>query len=736
MITPECQNKDFATLSALVPLRKQRMRVAGLLGAFFLWLPMLAGAEPPPPAAVKPVTAVPQKQAEKPTPKPAKKTTVQATQDPAPPVRSLPKHYQKSPALPALTDAAKTKARRAFQAAQEGAWSLARDLARDSGDPMVMKTIRWANLARPATNAPFTEIAAFVHENPDWPQQDDLKRNAEGALPTDFTDRGVLDWFESSPPLTFDGTRRYAQVLIRQGQTDKARAEIRRRWIEGPVPTTEQGDFLNDYRQYLSGADHRERLDRLIWDEHYDPARAMLRLVDADTRAVAEARLALAERTPGVDGALKRVPAALNNDPGLLFERIRWRRRNGNDLEAAQLLANVPPKDSREDAWWNERQTLARRMLDAGNVKLAYKLVSAHGHQAGLPYANAEWFSGWLALRYLNDPTTALHRFKNMMKKVETPISLSRAAYWAGRAALAAGQKDEAASLFKKAAGYDSTFYGFLAAGRVAEKPSLVLHNDARNNQQDHSGDQIIGTALYQAASRLVEIGGPALYYANYFMIRLRNDAPGGRAFEAIGRLALKSGQPGEAVKIGKAALNDNFMLPEIAYPVRSPLPSAPEPALIHAIIRQESLFIPTARSPVGALGLMQLMPDTARAMAKNEGLRHSTEMLTRQPDYNVRLGSAYLQSLVRRYDGAYILAIAAYNAGPSRVNNWIEAFGDPRQNNIDPIDWIERIPFTETRNYVHRVLENVQIYRARLQGGKANITIDQDLRRGRTTKS
>jgi len=685
-------------------------------------------AEQPAPPIKKPAIAAPAKS-------PEKSTTTTAVKETAKTARALPKNYQKSSPLPALNDDAKTKARRAFQAAKEGAWTLARELAKDSGDPMVMKTIAWANMARPATNAPFTAIAAFIRDNPDWPQQDDLQRNAEGAIPADLTDRGIIDWFQQFPPLTFDGTRRYAQALIQQGQEDKAKAEIRRRWIEGPVPTNEQQAFLKDYKKYLTQADHRERLDRLIWGEHYDAARLMLRLVDADHAALAEARMALAEKSPGVDSALKRVPATLANNPGLTFERVRWRRRNDQEQEAAQLLATVSGRDSRQDEWWNERQVLARKMLSDGNIKLAYKLVSNHGHQSGQNFASAEWLSGWLALRYLNDPTTALSRFKNMMKSVSTPISQSRAAYWAGRAAQTAGQKEESIRNFQKAAQFDSSFYGQLAITKLSEKAFLTLHNDGRK-PDDNSGEQIIGTALYQAANRLVEIGGPALYYANYFIIRLRNDATGGRGFDVLGRLALKSGQPGEAVKIGKAALNDNFMLPDIAYPAHQPMPAAPEAALIHGIIRQESLFNPIVRSPVGALGLMQLMPDTARAMAKNQGLRHSTEMLTRQPDYNIHLGSAYLQHLISQYDGSYILAIAAYNAGPSRVNRWIGDFGDPRQNNIDPIDWIERIPFTETRNYVHRVLEALQIYRARFQQGKAPLNLDQDLRRGRTPKS
>lgn len=739
---PAGLEKKKCTLSALGRLCKQSLLAAVVISQFML-PPMhaIASNHMAPPEKTAPVaTPAPVSSAKKDPKAAGKSTTKKAPSSsagkisakPLKPDTGLPAYYQKSAPLKPLDKDALAKARRAFAAAREGAWSLAREQARASGDPMVIKLIRWANMARPATNASYGELANFVRENPDWPQQDDLERNTEDNLPADLSDQNIIDWFRQYPPHTFEGTRRYARALINRGDETKARAEIRARWINGPVPSIQQGDFLQEFHQYLTRADHRDRLDRLILDEHYDAAESMLKFVGDDYRALGEARIALGTRSPGVDGAVSRVPAKLINDPGLILERIRWRRRNSLDMDAATLLASVSPAASRDDVWWNERQIIARKMLDAGNIKVAYRIVAHHGHVSGLTAASAEWMAGWLSLRYLNDPATALRHFQAMVKNVETPISLARAYYWAGRAAQSAGQKDLAVEYFQHAARYKSTFYGMLSNTRLNAKPVLNLASDERN-ENDRSDQLLASTEMWQAASRLVEIGGPALYYANYFMIRLRNDLTGARAFGMLGRLALKSGQIAESVKIGKEAINDrNILLPEIAYPVRNTLPTAPEPALIHAIIRQESLFNPSVRSPVGAMGLMQLMPDTARAMAKTEGLRHSTDMLVRHPEHNVKLGSAYLQSLVRRYDGAYILAIAAYNAGPSRVNSWIASFGDPRSRNIDPIDWIERIPYNETRNYVHRVMENLQMYRARLHHNQAALDIDADLRRGR----
>ena len=626
--------------------------------------------------------------------------------------------------------------RAAFDAIEDQQWDDAYRLAQQTEHAPTQKLINWLRLANGADSAAdYQAIVQFIEQNPEWPGIRSLSRRAEEIMPASLSNARAIDWFRASPPQTLGGTERYVRALQDEGLTREAASAVRTRWIDGPVPTSQQQRFLNQYKGLLTVQDHEARLDRLIWDGEYEAARAMMRLVGDDQRRLAEARLALAEDTPGVDGAIARVPAELRQHSGLLYERTRWRRKRMMNEGAADLILAAAGTNTEQRAWWAEREILSRRMLDAGVPGMAYKVAAGHSFTEGLEFAQLEWLAGWVALRSLNRPVLAGQHFQTLYKGVETPISKSRGAYWSGRAAEAADNKEQALHWYQTAANHATTYYGQLAANRVqwltGQNQAAILDLAEEAPAERAQRIAFSQNEFVRLVSAMEQIGGKAAEQVPMFMSLLRRTATSEAEYRMIGELAMTLKRPSEAISTAKAAAQDGYNLVELGYP-RLDFSTEPmvETALIHALIRQESGFNPLARSRVGALGLMQLMPATANQVAREANLRHNTAWLLSRPDHNVRLGAQYLADMLARYDGSYVLAVAAYNAGPGRVDEWIEKYGDPRDRRVDVIDWIERIPFRETRNYVQRVLEATQVYRARMAGGKAAVTLDADLLR------
>lgn len=624
----------------------------------------------------------------------------------------------------------------AFKAIDDERWDDAYRLAQQTEHEPTQKLINWLRLARGAdTPNDFQAIEQFLNENPDWPGTRSLSRQAEKIIPGTMADQQVIDWFRAYPPQTLTGTERYVDALLVEDLDREAASAVRTRWIDGPVPTRQQRQFLAEYRKLLTTKDHEARLDRLIWDGEYQAARGMLSLVSTDQRRLAEARLALAQQKPGVDGAISRVPAELRQDSGLLYERTRWRRKRDLNDGAVDLILAAAGSNTQQPAWWAEREIMTRRMLDAGVPGMAYKVASEHNFTEGLEFAQLEWLAGWIALRSLNRPTLASQHFKTLYEGVKTPISRARGAYWAGRASEEAENQENALAWYKLAAEHPTTYYGQLGANRVqwlmGKEQAAMLDLDEEQPTERAQRVAFSQNEFVKLVSAMEQIGGSASKQVPLFMSLLRRTARDEADYRMIGELAMTLKRPSEAISTAKAAARDGFDLVELGYPrLDFNTDALVETALIHALIRQESGFNPLARSRVGALGLMQLMPATAQQVARESNLRHNTAWLLSRPDHNVRLGTKYLAEMIERYDGSYVLAIAAYNAGPGRVDQWIERYGDPRNLAVDVIDWVERIPFRETRNYVHRVLEATQVYRARLAGGTAPVTIDADLLR------
>jgi soluble lytic murein transglycosylase len=616
--------------------------------------------------------------------------------------------------------------REAFQAARGGDWSKAGDVITPAHDRLLAKTLWWMNLSRGSSGATFGDLLEFLVKNPDWPGALTLRQHAEESM-AGISDGTLAEFFQRFPPVTPAGKLKLADLELSAGRQGDGLARIRDTWIKGDFTDFEEKTVLQRYQGIITAADDLARLDRLLWDGRLDQARRMLPRVDGAHRALAEARIALASEQRHPEKALANVPAALQNDPGLLFERMRWRERVGRFDEAIAILEQMPADAQRPQAWGAERENLARHALAAGEVSVAYRAAARHGLTTGPLFAELEFYAGWVALRYLREPETAYTHFVRLYDDVKLPVSVSRGAYWCGRAADAMGFRQLAAAWYATAAGQVTTYYGQLAAvalGRpelpqsVAEPQPTPADIAAFNKRE-----------LVQVVRELGEIG--AGDYAGPFARRMSELAKSPAEHALLARLVLELDRLDLAVSVAKRAGYAGVPLIAEGYPMPALPPGGDaEQPLVLAMTRQESAFDPMAISSAGARGMMQLMPKTAKHEAKSLRMPYSANRLLADAHYNIILGRHYLDGLLDDFSGSYVLAIAAYNAGPGHVREWIREFGDPRAQGTDVIDWVESIPLNETRDYVQRVLENLQIYRLRLGNHSLAFSLASDLKR------
>ena len=597
--------------------------------------------------------------------------------------------------------------------------------------PLARKYLVWSQLSKASSISSFESINSFLLQNPKWPLRQTLLRRAEELMRPDLTPNQIIAWFGSREPMSSVGRSRLASALLILGQKEKAIEIIRYTWTNNNFPRAEERSFYKKFRKYVTRQDHVLRLDRLVWEGKRSAARRMFSKVPKEWVMLAQARIHLRARSGNVDALIRKVPANLKNHPGLVYERLRWRRRKGKD-NAFDILDNLPDDLARPDIWWPERAALARRALSKGLISTAYRGASNHGLSQGADFAQAEWLLGWISLRFLNELDTAFIHFERMYKSVNFPISRARGAYWAGRAKEATGDINAAKKWFAIAANHPTTYYGQLAYGIAYPGDSLLpfknitLETKQNDNFEKHE--------LVRVVRLLNEINEHDLIRPFIHHLFDLNSNPVWRLQTA--HLARRNQREDLAVWIAKRSSQEGVELPSIGYPVLSPpsLPQKimtikPELPLVLALIRQESAFRVDAISPAGARGLMQLMPRTAKNVSRSVKLNYSRSRLTRDPNYNMTLGQTYLAELLKRQNNSYVLALVSYNAGPSRARRWIKDHGDLRNKEVDAIDWIEMIPFDETRNYVQRVMENLQVYRSRLAKKEIGLMLEKDLK-------
>lgn len=572
------------------------------------------------------------------------------------------------------------------------------------------------------------EYEAFLQRRPDWPGLGLLREKGEAAVARSTSAERVLAWFNGGQPETVEGSFALIRAYTALGQTDAARAEAVRAWLALSFTAEQEAALLEAYPKALAQV-NETRLDRLLWDGEATEAARMLPRVGADWRKLAEARIALREESPGVDAKLKAVPAALSNNPGLAYERFIWRMRKDRYEEAATLIVDSSSSAEtlgRPEDWAERRALLARRLLRDGDPRMAYRVAASHHLAGGSDYADLEFIAGFVALRHLGDAQAGLDHFRRLTAAVSTPISLARGAYWEGRALDQLGQTDAARAAFARAAQNHTAYYGLLAA----ERQGMPLDPEILGRQQypDWQTASFADSSVLQAAILLQQAGDRAL--AKRFLLHL---AEGLNAQELgqLGDMALSLDEPHFAVLIGKQAAERGIILPRVYYPVTDLVPDglAVSRALALSIARRESEFDPGVVSPAGARGLMQVMPETARMMATKLGKGFDRARLTSDPAYNAALGSEYLKQLLEEFGPSIALIASGYNAGPGRPRAWVEQFGDPRRDDVDVVDWVEMIPFSETRTYVMRVAESVVIYRAKLKGEAGPIDITGELK-------
>ena len=587
--------------------------------------------------------------------------------------------------------------------------------------------IEWQRLR--AGDGRLGEYEEFLQRRPDWPGLPLMREKGEEAVARSDDPARVIAWFEAGPPDTGTGALAYVRALIAAGRVADAETEAMRAWSTLPF-APDQEEALIALMPEAVGFVHELRLTTLLWEGRTREAERLMKRVPDDLQALARARLALQTEGKGVTGLIEAVPKARASDPGLAYDRFIWRMKRDLYDEAAELILERSESAEtlgRPEAWAERRAILARYLMRNGRAKEAYRIAANHHiavDNGASAYADLEFLAGFIALRRLSDPTTALTHFQHLLAGVSTPISLARAHYWIGRAQEAAGQ--DGTTSYRAAAAHQTAFYGLLAAERLGlTLDAGLLSRPATPDWQSAGFTQ---SSVLAAAQLLFKAGDDTL--GKRFLLHL-GEGLDDTGIAQLADMTVAWGEPHLAVLVSKQAAERGLILPHAYYPVPDFVPDGLKVsrALALSIARRESEFDPTARSSADARGLMQVLPGTAKLMAGKLGKSFDASKLISDPAYNVTMGSAYLAEMAEEFGPSIALIASGYNAGPGRPRRWIGEFGDPRRSDVDVIDWIETIPFAETRTYVMRVAEGVVIYRAKLKGAVGPVRITEELK-------
>ncbi|MGY4358946.1 soluble lytic murein transglycosylase [Bradyrhizobium sp. i1.3.6] len=605
----------------------------------------------------------------------------------------------------------------------------ATNYAASISDPVARKLAEWIILRSEDNGATVERYRAFLSANPSWPSQTFLRRRLEAAMWDDRRDDSVAwSWFENESPVSAKGRFTLAKAMLARGDRANAERLVREAWRSDPMSEETENNALDQFGALLTPGDQKARMDTLLYGSENEAALRAAKRLGAGYLALAKARIASVKKAPNARALLDAVPRELHNDPGFIFSKIQLLRREEKFAEAAQLMLSAPKDPNRLynlDEWWIERRLLARKMIDTEEFRSAYLIA----RDAALPSRDIykteqEFTAGWIALRFLNDPAAATQHFARIGVGSVNPTTLARAGYWQGRAAEAAGRQQEARNAYARAAEQSTSYYGQLARAKLG-LPQIELNSQPRGRGAERLEIVRAAHLLYELDER--EMAIPVLADMG------ENGDP--EALAGLGELTQRYNDARGMLLLGKAALNRGLPFDFYAYPVNgipqfTPIGPEVERSIVYAIARQESAFNPSVVSPAQAYGLMQVTPDAARYVCKRHGATYDLGRLKNDSVYNATLGSAELGGLLEDYRGSYIMTFAAYNAGRGSVKKWVDRYGDPRDPKVDAVDWVELIPFSETRNYVQRIMENLQVYRARFGGG-TRLQIEADLRRG-----
>ena len=608
-------------------------------------------------------------------------------------------------------------AKKAISEMKQAKWPAALKTAKKARDKSVYNFIQWRHLLTKGNKASYYDYKTFIDKNEDYPRLGRVKYLAEHKLSTDtISPKKIIDWFGVDEPLSGFGKMILGESIILNGNTQKGISYIKEGWITAELSKSELRFYRKKFKKYLNADDYIKRADYLAWNNKYWDLKRLLRYLPKDYELLYTARQLLMSKSYGVDNAISKVPAKFKNDAGLNYDRLKWRRKRGRVDSSVEILVKIKnTKDYlvRPDKWWFEREIISRSLIYKKKFALAYKIASNHALTDGPEYAAAEWMSGWIALSFLDDPLLAKDHFENFYNNVGYPISTSRGAYWLAKTYQKLGKNELANEWFGKASNFLTTYYGQLAFMELNPNQPFELSRDIEVSKEYR--DYFFKKELVKTVYLLDELNEDK--YTKHILRHLANDDINNGSEVLAAELATSIDRFDFAIQIAKIASYEKRFHNKYNYPIIS-TPNyingrkIPDTAFILSIIRQESEFDLSANSHAGAKGLMQLMPYTAKVVAKQAKLPYSKSRLTRDAEYNINLGSHYIAGLILEYDGAYPFAIAAYNAGPKRVRYWKKINKNPQKNQIDYVNWIELIKFKETRNYVQRVLENYNVYR------------------------
>ncbi len=613
------------------------------------------------------------------------------------------------------------RAKKAIRAMEKGQWVEALSIAKKSKDKSVHRFIKWRYLLTTGNRANFNDYETFIRQNKNYPRIGRLRYLAEHKISSSKIKHSrIINWFTETKPLSGFGNLMLGESLISNGNIEKGIKLIKEGWITADLSRSEMKFFRKKYKKYLSTKDYIKRADYLAWENKYWDLKRMLRYLPKDYQLLYTARQLLMSRSYGVDKAISDVPTKFKNDAGLNYDRLKWRRKRGRVEGSLEILLKIKNNKDylvRPEKWWKERSIISRALIYKKKYELAYRISSEHAIESGPEYAEAEWMSGWIALSFLNNPILAEKHFKNFYNNVGYPISLSRGAYWLGKAYDKMNDKEKSYKWYEESSKYLTTYYGQLAHLKIKPNENFVLNEEMSVNEKYKK--KFYEKELVKIVYLLDELNKDK--YTKDILKHLASENVDNGSEILAAELATNISRYDFAIQIAKVAsyekrFHNKFNYPIIGTPKMVNKRIIPEQAFILSIIRQESEFDISANSHAGAKGLMQLMPFTAKIVSKQAGLVYSKSKLTKDPRYNIKLGSHYIAGLILNYEGSYPFAIAAYNAGPKRVKYWKKINKNPQKNQINYVDWIELIKFEETRNYVQRVLENYNVYRYILQ--------------------
>ena len=620
------------------------------------------------------------------------------------------------------------KAKETIKFVKARKWNSALKSARKVNDSEFRTLITWMHLKTTQNSATFNDYKNFIEQHEKYPRINRIKYLAETKIYLrNNSPTSIINWFERHPPLGGIGKIKLAEAYLEQKKFDKVKDLIKDGWITANIPKNDLGYYRAKFKKFLTTEDHIKRADQLAWERKYWDLKRMLKYLPSDERALYNARQILMSNSYGVDNAISKVPNHLKSNTGLEYDRLRWRNRRGRLEGSLEILYKNSNRTEaqmvRPDKWWEQRKSVSRALIYKKRYKTAYKISSEHALSAGPEFAEAEWLSGWIALTFLKSPEYAINHFQNFYNNVGYPISLARGAYWLGITYKTLGDKDLSFKYFSESARFPMTYYGQLSFNEIKPGENFQL-KDESNFSKDYE-KEFRKSKLINHVILLTELGSSQLSKDIIKYLATLNIEEGSEILAA--KLATEVERYDFAIQISKQASYEKRFYNKYNYPIiNTPKvvnnKKMPNQEVVLAIIRQESEFDRRANSWAGARGMMQLMKYTAKIVAKQAKLPYSISRLTKDPEYNIKLGSYYFNSLMEDYNGVFPFAIAAYNAGPNRVKTWRRVNGDPSKGQLSYVNWIELIRFKETRNYVQRVLENINVYKYMLSNEPVKI--------------